>query len=106
MFDDVETLREKLVELSEINIIVQTKKFLMNKKRCTELVLRKNMTEYEERRKKLAKTEMAISLVSVIPAFMEWSRYFWFKDGAESFSEKIMADENIMFCITDLMPAV
>lgn len=78
-FDDVETLREELVELSERNLIVQTKKFLMDKRRCTERVMRKIMAEYEDRRKKSAKAKMAIALVGVVPSLMEKSGIVWFK---------------------------
>ena len=114
MFDDVETLREKLVELSERDLIVQTKKFLMDKRRCTEKVMRKIMAEYEDKRRKSAKAEMAIALVGIVPSLIEKSGIVpslieksgivRLEDGAQSFSAKILADKNTMFCITDLIP--
>ena len=104
--DDVETLREKLVELSNRNLISQTKKHLMDKRRCTEKVLRKIMAEYEERCTKSAKAEMAFALVGLLPSLIEKSGMFLFKDAAQNFSAKIIADKNTMFCIMDLMPVV
>ena len=105
-FDDVETLREKLVKLSERNLIQRSKKHLMDKRRCTERVLRKIMTEYEEKRSKTAKAEMAYALVMSLPGLIEWSGIIWFKDGSEKFSASLVSDTNTMECITELMPVV
>lgn len=104
--DDVETLREKLVELSERKLIQQVRKFLMDRRRCTERVLRKIMSEYEERRRNFAKFELARAFVCVIPSMMEKSGVFTFVDGAQNFSTKIIDDENTMFCIMHLMPVI
>ena len=89
--DDVKTLREKLVELSNRNLIQQSKKHLMDKRRCTEKVLRKIMAEYEEKRTKTAKAEMAFALVGLLPSLIEKSGVFWFKDGADKFSASVIS---------------
>ena len=78
----------------------------MDKRCCTEKVLRKIMAEYEERRTKSAKAEMALALVGLSPSLIEKSGMFWFKDGAQNFSADSMDDKNTMFCIMDLMPVV
>ena len=106
-FNDVESLREKLVELSEKDLIQQTKKFLMDKRRCTERVMRKTMSEYQERRRKMAKSKMASALVCVAPRLMEKSCVICFKEVFYyhylkiSFSTKITANEDTMFCIME-----
>ena len=48
--DDVEALRKKLLELVEQGEIKQIKAFLMNKKKATEKVMKKIMSEYLEKR--------------------------------------------------------
>ena len=104
--DDVETLCEKLVELSNRNLIKQSKKHLMDKRRCTEKVLRKIMAEYEEKRTRTAKAEMAFAIVGLLPSLIEKSGMFWFKDGAAQFNTSVISDEYTLFCIMDLMPVV
>ena len=91
--DNIETLRKKLVELSNRNLFPQTKKYLMDKRRCTEKVLRKIMAKYEGRCTKSAKAEMALALVGLFLSLIEKSGMFWFKDGADKFSAKIISDK-------------
>ena len=55
-------------------------------------------------RQRIAKMEMSIALVSVLPNLIEKSGVIAFKDGAEKFSAQILEDENTMSCISDLMP--
>ena len=69
--DDVEALRKKLLELSEQGEIKQTKAFLANKKKATEKVMKKIMGEYLEKKDRLAKMEMSIALVSLLPNLVE-----------------------------------
>ena len=102
--DDVEELQKKLLELSDAGEIKQTKTFLNKKKRCTEKVVKKILKDYAEKRQRIAKMEMSIALVSVLPNLIEKSGIISFKDGADKFSAEIMKDESTMFCISDLMP--
>ena len=78
----------------------------MDKRWCNEKVLRKIIAEYEEKRTKTKKAEMAFALVGLLPSLMEESGMFWFKDGADKFSASVISDENTMFCMMDLMPVV
>ena len=103
LFEDDVALRKKLLGLSEVGEIKQTKTFLNNKKRCTEKVMKKILKDYAEKRQRIAKMEMSIALVSVLPNLIEKSGIISFKDGADKFSAEMLRDENTMFCISDLM---
>ena len=48
---------------------------------------------------------MSITLVSLLPSLVEKLGVIKFKDGAAVFSQKILENENSMFCITELMPS-
>ena len=102
--DYVETLRKKLLDLSEQGEIKTTKAFLMNKKKATEKVMKKILGEYLEKKDRLAKMEMSIALLSLFPNLIEKFGIIKFKDGSTVFSQKILEDKNTMFCIADLMP--
>ena len=102
---DVEKLRAELLELSEKDEIKHTKTFLNNKKKCTESVMKQIMAEYVEKRQKQSKAEFAVVFVTLLPSLLEKTGYVHFVDGHESFSSKVLADENTMFVIADLMPA-
>ena len=69
-----------------------------------EKVMKKILRDYAEKRQRIAKMEISIALVSVLPNLIEKSGIITFKDGADKFSGEIMKDENTMFCISDLMP--
>ena len=79
----MEQLRKKLLELFEAGEIKQTKTFLNNKKRCTEKVMKKILKDYAEKRQRIAKVEISIALVFVLPNLIEKSGIISFKDGAE-----------------------
>ena len=66
--------------------------------------MKKILKYYAEKRQRIAKMEMSIALVSVLPNLIEKSGIISFKDGADKFSAEILRDENTMFCISDLMP--
>ena len=102
---DLEKLRAELIELSEKGEIKHTKVFLNNKKKCTESVMKQIMAEYVEKRQKQSKAEFAVVFVTLLPSLLEKTGYVHFVDGHESFSSKVLADENTMFVIADLMPA-
>ena len=101
--EDVEKLREELLDLSEKGEIKETKVFLKSKK-CTEDVLKRIMAEYVERTRRLSKMLMSISFVKLVPDLIEKFGVLSFKGGHDKFSAKILADENTMFVIADLMP--
>ena len=103
--DDVEALRKRLLELSEAGEIKTTKAFLNNKKKASEKVMKKILNEYLEKKNKEAKMELACSIVSLLPYLIEKVEIIKFKDGAEKFSAKILAEQNTMFCIADLLPS-
>ena len=103
--DDVEALRKRLSDLSEQGEIKTTKTFLSNKKKATEKVMKKILGEYLEKKDRQAKMEMSIALVSLFPNLIEKFGMIKFKDGSAIFSQKIIEDENTMFCIVDLMPS-
>ena len=103
--DDVEALRKKLLELSEQGEIKTTKAFLSNKKKATEKVMKKIMSEYVAQKERVAKMEMSIALVSLLPILVEKLGVIKFKDGSAVFSQTILEDENSMFCIADLIPS-
>ena len=63
------------------------------------------MAEYTAHKERVAKVEMSITLVSLLPSLVEKLGVIKFKDGANEFSQKILEDENSMFCITELMPS-
>ena len=100
---DLEKLRDELINLSDRGEIKETKVFLRSKK-CTEDVMKKIMAEYVEKRQKLSKMLMSISFVKLVPDLIEKFGVLSFNGGHESFSAKILADENTMFVIADLMP--
>ena len=102
--DDVEALRKRLLELSDAGEIKTTKAFLNNKKKASEKVMKKILSEYLEKKNKEARMELACSIVSLLPYLIEKVEIIKFKDGADKFSAKILAEENTMFCIADLMP--
>ena len=85
----MEELQKKLLELSDAGEIKQTKTSLNNKKRCTEKVMKKILKDYAEKRQRIAKMEMSIALVSVLPNLIEKSGIISFKDGADKFSAEI-----------------
>ena len=93
------------MELSEQGEIKTTKAFLTNKKKATEKVMKKILSEYLERKDRQAKMEMSIALVSLFPNLIEKFGIIKFKDGSSVFSQKILEDDNTMFCIADLMPS-
>ena len=101
--EDVEGLCYELIDLSEKGEIKETKVFLKSKK-CTEDVLKKIMAEYVEKKQKLSKMLMSIAFVKLIPDLLEKFGFLSFKGGHAKFSAKILADENTMFVIADLMP--
>ena len=101
--EDIEKLREELLDLSEKGEIKETKVFLKSKK-CTEDVLKRIMAEYVEKKQKLSKMLMSVTLVKLLPDLLEKTGYVHFKDGHASFSSKVLADENTMSVIADLMP--
>ena len=101
---DLEKLRSELIELSEKGEIKHTKVFLNNKKKCTESVMKQIMAEYVEKREKESKAEFAVAFVTLVPSFAEKTGYVHFKGGHASFSSKVLADENTMFVLSDLMP--
>ena len=98
---DLEKLRNELIELSEKGEIKHTKTFL---KKCTESVLKQIMSEYVEERQKQSKTEFSVVFITLLLSLLEKSGYVHFVDGHESFLSKLLADENAMFVITELMP--
>ena len=102
---DLEKLRHELIELSEKGEIKHTKVFLNNKKKCTESVMKQIMVEYVEKRQKQFKSGFAVVFVTLLPSLLEKTGYIHFVGGHESFSSKVLADENTMFVIADLMPA-
>ena len=63
------------------------------------------MSEYVAQKERIAKMEMSIALVSLLPNLVEKLGVMKFKDGSAVFSQKIFGDENSMFCIADLMPS-
>ena len=103
--DDVEALRKRLLELSEQGEIKTTKAFLNNKKKANEKAMKKILSEYLEKKNKEARMELAVSIVSLLPYLNEKVEIIKFKDGADKFSAKILAEQNTMFCIADLMPS-
>ena len=66
--------------------------------------MKKIMSEYVEKKQKITKMEMSVAFVTLIPSLIEKSGVLVFKGGHASYSAKILADENTMFCIADLMP--
>ena len=102
--DDVEALRKRLLDLSEAGEIKTTKAFLNNKKKANEKAMKKILSEYLEKKNKEARMELAVSIVSLVPYLIEKVEIIKFKDGADKFSAKILAEENTMFSIADLMP--
>ena len=102
--DDVEALRKRLLELSEQGEIKTTKAFLNNKKKANEKAMKKILNEYLEKKNKQARMELAVSIVSLLPYLIEKMEIIKFKGGADVFSAKILAEENTMFAIADLMP--
>ena len=102
--DDVEKLRSELIDLAERGKINQTRVFLSNKRKCNEAVLRKIMADYAEKKQRLSEMLMSVAFVKLLPDLLEKSGCFRFKGGHASFSGKILADENTMFVIADLMP--
>ena len=102
--DDVEALRKRLLELSDAGEIKTTKAFLNNKKKANEKSMKKILNEYLEKKNKEARMELAVSIVSLIPYLIEKVEIIKFKGGADKFSQKILAEQNTMFCIADLMP--
>ena len=102
--DDVEKLRSELIDLAEKGEISQKKEFLSNKKKCNEVAMKKIMTEYVEKKQRLSKMLMSVGFVKLIPDLLEKFGIFKFRGGHSAFSAKILADENTMFVISDLMP--
>ena len=103
--EDVEALRKRLLDLSEAGEIKTTKAFLNNKKKANEKAMKKILNEYLEKKGREARMELACSIVSLLPYLIEKIEIIKFKDGADKFSAKILAGENVMFCIADLMPS-
>ena len=103
--DDVEALRKRLLDLAEAGEIKNTKAFLTNKKKSTEKVMKKILNEYLEKKGREARMELACSIVSLLPYLIEKVEIIKFKGGAEKFSAKILAENNTMYCIADLMPS-
>ena len=101
--DDVEALRKKFLELTEQGEIKHTKTFLSNKMKDTEKVMKKIMAAYTEQKERIAQMEMSIALVSLLPNLVKKLGVIKVKDGSAVFSQKILEDENSMFCIADLM---
>ena len=62
------------------------------------------MAEYVEKKQKLSKMLMSISFVKLVPDLLEKFGVLNFRGGHDKFSAKILADENTMFVIADLMP--
>ena len=102
---DLEKLRSELIELSERGEIKHTKVYLNNKKKCTESVLKQIMAEYIEKRQKQSKAELSVAFVTILPKSFGKDWYVHFKGGHGCFSSKVLADENTMFVIADMMPA-
>ena len=102
--DDVEALQKRLLDLSEQGEIKTTKAFLSNKKKASKKVIKEILGEYLERSDRQAKMEMSIALVSLFPNLIEKFGIIKFKDGSSVFSQKILEDDNTMFCIANLMP--
>ena len=102
--EDIEKLRGELLDLSEKGMIKETKVFLKSKK-CTEDVMKRIMGEYAEKMQKLSKMLMATRIVKLIPDLLEKFGALTFKNGHASFSAKILADENTMSVIAELMPS-
>ena len=103
--DDVEALRKRLLDLAKAGEIKNTKAFLNNKKKANEKTMKKILSEYLEKKSREAKMELACSIVSLVPYLIEKIEIIKFKDGADKFSAKILGEENVMFCIADLMPS-
>ena len=103
--EDVEALRKRLLDLSEAGEIKTTKAFLNNKKKANEKAMKKILNEYMEKKNKEAKMELAVSIVNLLPYLIEKVEIIKFKDGADKFSAKILQEENVMFCLADLMPS-
>ena len=99
---DLEKLRNELIELSKKGEIKHTKTFL---KKCTESVMKQIMAEYVEEKQRQSKNEFAVVFVTLLFSLLEKSGYVHFVDGHEAFSSKVLADENIMFVIADLLPS-
>ena len=102
--DDVEKLRAELIDLGEKGEISQKKEHLSNKKKFNEVALKKIMSEYVERKQRLSKMLMSIGFVKLVPDLLEKFGCLSFKGGHSAFSAKILADENTMFVIADMMP--
>ena len=96
--DDVEAMRKRLLDLSEQGEIKTTKAFLSNKKKATEKVMKKILGEYLEKKDRQAKMEMSIALVSLFPNLIEKFGIIKFKDGSAVFSQKILEDNNTIYC--------
>ena len=63
------------------------------------------MADYVEKKKqRLTKMLMSVAFVKLVPDLIEKFGVLKFKGGHECFSAKILADENPMFVIADLMP--
>ena len=101
--EDVEKLREELLDLSEKGEIKESKVFLRSKK-CTEDVMKRIMAEYVEKTRRMSKMLMSISFVKLVPDLLEKFGVLTFKGGHDKFSAKILTDENTMFVIADMMP--
>ena len=106
--EDVEKLREELLDLAEKGEIKESKVFLKSKK-CTEDVMKRIMAEYVEKTRRLSKMMMAIQLVKFGPGFLEmfgdWTGMMKFRYGHDKFSAKILSDENTMSVIAEMMPS-
>ena len=102
--DDVEKLRSELIDLAEKGEISQKKEFLSNKKKCRESTMKKIMAEYVEKKQRATKMQTTVALVVLIPDLFEKFGVLKFKGGHLTFSAKILADENTMFVISDLIP--
>ena len=101
--EDIEKLRDELIDLSEKGEIKETKVFLKSKK-CTEDVLKRIMAEYAEKMLRLSRMLMATHFVKLLPDLLEKFGALSFKNGHASYSSKILADENTMSVIADMMP--
>ena len=62
------------------------------------------MAEYAEKMQRLSKMLMATHFVKLLPDLLEKFVALTFKNGHASFSAKVLADENTMSVIADLMP--
>ena len=91
--------------LSEQGEVLHTKAFLSNKKKCNEKVMKKIMSDYSENIQRIAKMEMSIAFITLLPNLIEKTGLLKFQDGASAFSAKILANKNSMFCIADMMPS-